>query len=102
MVLGSLSGALAGGLQCGKFGRKKSMMFDCAIFFIGTLLSGLAPHFYVILAARLLLGHSAASSMVACPMYTSEISQPQVRKTTGSFTIVCYTTGFALALILGI
>ncbi len=39
--------------------------------------------------------------MVAVPIYTSEVSQPQVRKTTGSFTLMCYSTGFAFCLIFG-
>ena len=61
----------------------------------------LAPKFYVLLIARLLLGHSSASSMVAAPMYTCEISQPQIRKTTGSFNMSCFSTGFALVVIFG-
>ena len=101
MVLGSLTGAFCGGLQSGKFGRKKSLMFDCFNFVLGTLFVALAPNFYLILVGRFIHGHSSASAMVAIPIYTSEISQPQVRKTTGSFTLMCYASGFALALVLG-
>ena len=101
MVLGSLSGALCGGIQSGKIGRKKSLMVDSVIYILGTLCVALAPNFYVILLGRYIHGHSSASAMVAIPIYTSEISQPQVRKTTGSFAWMCYTIGFALALILG-
>lgn len=61
----------------------------------------LAPNFYVIILGRLIHGHSSASAMVAVPIYTSEISQPQVRKLTGNFTLICYSCGFAFALILG-
>ena len=77
------------------------MLIDSVIFLIGTLMLALGPHFYVTLTARLLQGHSSASSMVAVPIYTSETSQPQVRKITGSFASVCFTFGFASALILG-
>ena len=101
MVLGSLTGSFCGGIQSGKFGRKKSLMFDCLIFVVGTLFVALAPNFYVILVGRFIHGHSSASAMVAVPIYTSEISQPQVRKTTGSFTLMEYSCGFALALVLG-
>lgn len=101
MVVGSLSGALCGGIQCGKLGRRKSLLFDSINFIIGSLLMSLSPNFYLILVGRLIHGHSAASAMVAIPIYTSEISQPEVRKITGAFTLVCYTSGFALALILG-
>ena len=101
MVLGSLTGSFFGGIQSGKFGRKKSLMFDCLIFVVGTLFVALAPNFYLILIGRFIHGHSSASAMVAVPIYTSEISQPQVRKTTGSFTLMEYSCGFALALVLG-
>jgi MFS family permease len=77
------------------------MMIDCLVFIIGIIISALAPNFYVIIFARLLLGHSAASAMVSVPIYTSETSQPKVRETTGLYTVMCYTTGFALALIFG-
>ena len=97
-----MTGSICGGWQCGKFGRKKSLMFDCFFFIIGILMSAFAPNFYVLLASRILLGHSSCSSMVSTPIYTSEISQPMIRKITGSFTIICYTTGYALAVILGI
>ena len=76
-------------------------MIDCFNFVLGTFLVALAPNFYVILIGRFIHGHSSASAMVAIPIYTSEISQPQIRKTTGSFALICYSTGFALALILG-
>ena len=77
------------------------MMFDSFLFVVGTLLMTLAPNFYVIILGRLIHGHSSASAMVAVPIYTSEISQPQVRKLTGNFTLICYSCGFAFALILG-
>ncbi len=59
MVLGSLTGALCGGWQSARFGRRLSMMFDCTIFIAGTVLSALAPHFYAIMVARFLLGKYA-------------------------------------------
>ena len=101
LVLGSQSGALFGGVQCGMLGRKRSMMIDCLLFILGTLLVCLSPNFYLILIGRYVQGHSGASSMVAVPVYVGEISQPQVRKLTGSFAVTFYTCGFAIALILG-
>ena len=101
MVAGSLTGALFGGIQSGKFGRKKSLMIDCFVFFIGILILALAPNFYLILLARFITGHSTASALVAAPIYSSEISQPQARKIIGSFTLMCYTSGFALSFVLG-
>ena len=47
----------------------------------------LAPNFYVLLVARVILGHSAASSMTTSPVYTSETSQPEVRTITGIYLV---------------
>ena len=101
MVLGSLTGSFCGGIQSERFGRKKSLLFDCFVYIVGTILVSLAPNFYVILIGRFIHGHSSASAAVAIPIYTSEVSQPQIRKTTGSFTLACYAIGFASALVLG-
>ena len=70
MVAGSCTGAICGGIQSEKFGRRKSLLFDCFIFFIGTILSTVAPNFYVLLVARVILGHSVASAMTTTPVYT--------------------------------
>jgi len=64
-------------------------------------MSALAPNFYTIFAARIILGHASASSLVAVPMYVSEICQPQIRKMTGSLTVPFYTLGMAITLTLG-
>lgn len=101
MVVGSLSGSLCGGMQSGKFGRRKSMLMDSISYIIGSILMAMSPNFYLLLLGRFIHGHSCASAMVAIPIYTSEISQPEVRKITGAFTLACYTTGFASSLILG-
>ena len=87
MILGSVTGSLCGGWQCGKFGRKKSLLFDCFFFIVGILMSAFAPNFYVLLVARVILGHSAASSMTTSPVYTSETSQPEVRTITGIYLV---------------
>ena len=70
-------------------------------FFQGTLLCALATNFEIVLASRILLGHAGASSMAAVPLYTSEISQPEVRTITGCFNVACTTLGVAISLLLG-
>ena len=100
-MVGSLSGSLCGGWQCGKFGRKKSLIIDCLLFIIGTVSSSFSPNFYVLLFSRWVLGHSAASQQVTVPIYVSEISQPQMRSITGPFMAICYSSGFAGGYIFG-
>ena len=40
-------------------------------------------------------------SIVAMPVYTSEISQPEVRKITGVFAVICISFGGAFSMIFG-
>ena len=70
MVAGSCTGAICGGIQSEKFGRRKSLLFDCFIYFVGTILSTVAPNFNILLVARVILGHSVASAMTTTPVYT--------------------------------
>ena len=102
MIVGRLTGSICGGWQSEKFGRKKSLIVDSIVFIIGIILSAFAPNFYVLLIARILLGHSIGSAVVASPIYTSEISQPEVRRITGSFPMTCNMTGYALSMLLGL
>ena len=101
VFLGSLSGACCGGFQNGMFGRKKSLMLDSFIFGIGVLFVAFAPNFNFVLIGRFINGHSTTSAMVTAPIYTAEICQPHVRKTTGNFTWMCFVCGWALAFVLG-
>merc|ERR1712018_1049000 len=87
MIIGSCTGALLGGFQSQKFGRRKSLLFDCLVFIAATLACAMAPNFKVLLIARVILGHSVASQFTTSPVYTSEISQPEVRSVTGNFNI---------------
>ena len=46
-------------------------------------------------------GHAVSSSAVAVPLYISETSQPEVRKITGVFAVICYCFGSAASSVLG-
>ena len=70
MLVGSCTGAICGGIQSEKFGRRKSLLLDCFIYIVGTILFTVAPNFYVLLVARVILGHSVASAMTTTPVYT--------------------------------
>ena len=101
MLLGSLTGAIGGGLQSGQFGRKRSLMIDATLFIIATIALILAPNLIVVLISRFVQGHCVASSVVAMPIYTSEISQPEIRKITGVFAVICISFGGSLSMIFG-
>ena len=45
--------------------------------------------------------YSTSSSVVAIPIYTSEISQPEIRKITGVFAVIGISLGGCLSMIFG-
>ena len=101
LLLGNLTGSLLGGIQCGKFGRKKSLIFDSVTFTIGALLKTFAVNFNMVLVGRFIVGHASASARVAIPIYTGEISQPEVRKVSGSFPILFYQMAYFMSAAFG-
>ena len=101
MVLGCLTGSILGGFQSQKLGRKGSMMADAVIFIIATILLVFSPNLFSVLIARFAQGHAVSSSAVSVPLYTSETSQPSVRKVTGVFAVIFYCAGSTLSWILG-
>ena len=82
-------------------GRKYSMMVDCAITLAGLISIRLANSFVLLFVGRLLTGYSDGSNKTSILPYTSEISQPQIRKFTGSLFNLFYSCGFAFMFMLG-
>ncbi|CAB4054463.1 SLC2A6 [Lepeophtheirus salmonis] len=69
--IGFIFGSIVGGFQSDYFGRKLSMMIDCAVIFIG--------------------GHATSSSLASLPIYIGEISHPHMRGTiAGMFGLLYY------------
>lgn len=100
-VIGSLTGSLVGGYQCDSLGRRLSMLVDCSVMAAGLLLITFAPSTIFLLIGRFLTGHSSGSNLVAAPIFVSEISHPDLRGTTSTLVMTCYTLGFFLSMLLG-
>ena len=101
MIAGSCTGAICGGWQSEKFGRRNSLLFDCFVFILATLACAMAPNFYILLVARVIQGHSMASQFTTSPVYTSEVCQPEVRSITGNFSVACYSFGVTFMMLMG-
>ena len=100
-MVGCITGSIIGGIQCGKLGRRTSMLSDSMVYTAGLLLLTFSPNFYVTLISRFILGHAGASAIVAVPMYVGEMMQPQVRNSMSALTVVCFSCGVSLTLGLG-
>jgi len=100
-VVGCLTGSLVGGYQCDILGRRLSMMLDCVLMAAGLLLIGFAPSTIFLLIGRFATGHSAGSNLVSAPIFVSEISHPELRGTTSTLVMTCYTLGFFISMLFG-
>ena len=101
MIFGSITGAIIGGWQSGKFGRKTSMMIDSVVYVVGLLFLTFSPSFYLALVSRFILGHAGASGLVSVPIYVGEISQPQIRQISSTLCVIFFSCGASMSLTLG-
>ena len=101
LLIGSMFGAVVGGLQCQLLGRKTSLLVDCVELTAAYIGIGASTNYIVLMISRFVCGHCCATLLVNIPAYTSEICQPEVRKITGSFVVVAFTSGFCIMLVLG-
>lgn len=101
LLFGSMIGAVLGGLTCQFLGRKRSLCIDNFVLAAAFLGISLSPNSIGLMICRFICGISCASMISNLPAYTSEICQPEVRKITGNFIMVAYTSGYGLLVILG-
>lgn len=71
---GTVLGALLGGWPTDKFGRKKTLIWVGALYFLSAIGSALAPDVYTLMISRFIGGVGIGISTVAAPLYIAEIS----------------------------
>ncbi|WP_421810797.1 sugar porter family MFS transporter [Flagellimonas sp.] len=76
---GTVLGSLLGGIPCDRLGRKKTLFWVGALYFISAIGSALAPEAYSFSFFRFIGGVGVGISSVAAPVYISEISTPENR-----------------------
>jgi MFS transporter, SP family, arabinose:H+ symporter len=78
-LYGTVVGSLLGGWPADRFGRKATLLWIGALYFVGAVGSGLAPNVATFIAARVIGGLGIGISTVVAPMYISEIAPPRYR-----------------------
>ena len=73
-LIGTVIGALLGGLPSDKWGRKKTLFWIAVLYLVSALGSALATNWVLFLFFRFIGGLGVGASSVAAPMYISEIS----------------------------
>ena len=76
---GTVLGALFGGWPTERFGRRNTLIWIGALYFVSAVGSGIAPEKYFFMVARFIGGLGVGIATVASPSYISEISPARLR-----------------------
>ncbi|MEM9833492.1 MAG: sugar porter family MFS transporter [Bacteroidota bacterium] len=78
-LIGTVFGALFGGVPSDRLGRKKTLFWIAVFYLISAVGSAVATDWYIFMFFRFLGGLGVGASSVAAPMYISEIAPPESR-----------------------
>jgi sugar porter (SP) family MFS transporter len=78
-LYGTVIGAIFGGIPANRFGRRKTLIFIGALYFISAVWSAFAGGAVSLALARFVGGIGIGVSTVAAPLYISEIAPPKHR-----------------------
>ena len=95
-VLGHLVSAFFAGFLSDAIGRKKSLLIDTAVFFLGFGLLATGHQMTCLILARLLLGYPLVSQVFLC-----EILDTDRRGLGAAMYSILHSTGFFTVLFLG-
>ena len=100
-MFGSIVGTMFSGVKSDYFGRKASIMISQIIYIMGLLLFRFANGISMLYVGSFLGGYSNSITISSIPMYIGEVSQPRVRKFTGSFLVLINNLCFAATYLIG-
>ena len=101
VLIGAMSGALAGGAITDRIGRRATLLWGGAIFLCGSLLAFASPDVLILIIARFLLGVAVGFTSVTAPVYVSELAPPRSRGMLIGLYQFALTIGIALADLVG-
>jgi sugar porter (SP) family MFS transporter len=78
-LYGTVLGSLVGSWPTDRYGRRATLLWIGALYFISAIWSGLSTDVYSFIAARFIGGVGVGISTVAAPLYIAEISPPAWR-----------------------
>nr|CAH7716536.1 unnamed protein product [Callosobruchus chinensis] len=101
MTLGAMIMCIPMGFICEWIGRKGAALFAAIPLLLGWVMVMFSNHHVLVYAGRVLCGIGGGSFCVCGPLYTSEISQPAIRGTLGTFFQLFITIGILYANVFG-
>jgi sugar porter (SP) family MFS transporter len=101
VLVGAMSGAVAGGSIADRIGRRSTLVWGGIIFLLGSLLAFWSPDVTILIVARGLLGIAIGFTSVTAPVYISELAPPQSRGLLIGLYQFALTIGIVLADLVG-
>jgi sugar porter (SP) family MFS transporter len=101
VLVGAMSGAIAGGSIADRIGRRSTLIWGGIIFLVGSLLAAWSPSVAILIIARALLGIAIGFTSVTAPVYVSELAPPQSRGLLIGLYQFALTIGIVLADLVG-
>lgn len=89
----SLLGSAVAGRTSDWIGRRYTIIFASAIFFVGAVLMGFAADYTLLMIGRFVAGIGVGYAMMIAPVYAAEISPASIRGFLTSFPEVFINVG---------
>jgi SP family galactose:H+ symporter-like MFS transporter len=100
VLLGSLVGAVVGGILADRLGRRRLLIVTAIVFGLGAVGAALAPGTAWLVAARVIAGTAIGVASFVAPLYISEIAPVAIRGKLVSINQVALTGGIVISYII--
>ncbi len=100
VLMGSLLGAMAGGVLADRLGRRRLLIVTATVFGFGAIGAALAPDVAWLIAARILAGAAIGVASFVAPLYISEIAPVAIRGKLVSVNQVALTSGIVVSYLI--
>ncbi len=100
VLLGSLIGAVVGGILADRIGRRRLLIITAGVFGLGAVGAALAPGTISLIAARLVAGAAIGIASFVAPLYISEIAPVEIRGKLVSINQVALTSGIVISYLI--
>lgn len=101
-VAGAIFGAGIGGLMNDRFGRRVSILVADVLFFVGSIVMGVAMAYWMIILGRIFVGFGVGMASMTAPLYISEASPARIRGALVSTNGLLITGGQFLAYLINL